>query len=376
MLTYQNLRRCGFLPNERISNPNPAESSEAEASNKIDMASGVPSFVNKSASYDDLFGDEEKDTVPIEATPISRMKSTTASQDKSTTSSKRKLPPEVATDSVKAPGSRLSKKSKPSTPGTPGEGSNSLFRKFFAMAGSQISEEVIAEWDKMSFSEAAKATTWCEAQSLFHTLKRNEEMVVAACGDQKLLEEVRQLKSLLKTSEDEKKKLADASKKLKASEAKLLKERDQLNTSIINLDAEKDALKASYTKKVGDFKKKLDSLNTTIALERSTREAAKREKFEAGYSRGVNDYIESTYDHFPSLDWTLLGDDAVKMVDELKKKEVEAAADHEKVVQSEPEGEAQGADGTSLEVQMEDLEKADPAPDQDVPDVFPDNPVP
>ncbi|KAK1402683.1 hypothetical protein POM88_002288 [Heracleum sosnowskyi] len=277
LLTDQNLRRCGFLPNKKSLNLVSTEDSEAETSN---MASGVPSFVNKSASYDDLFGDEGKDLVLIDATPISRMKSTLASQDKSATSSKRKLPVPAAIDSAKGPGSRF-KKSKPSPPGTPSEGSNPLIRKFSAMVGNQIPEEVIAEWDKMSSYEAVKATTWCEAQSLFHILKQNEEMMVVARGDQKLSDEVKYLKSLLKTSEDEKKKLADASKKLKASEAKLLKEREQLNTSIVNLDTEKDALQASYTRKVGEFKKKLDSLNTTIALERSTREAAKREKFEA-----------------------------------------------------------------------------------------------
>ncbi|KAK1392141.1 hypothetical protein POM88_011197 [Heracleum sosnowskyi] len=77
LLTDQNLKRCGFLSNERSTNLVPTEDSEAGASNRIDMDSGVPSFVNKTASYDDLFGDEEKDLVPIEATPISRMKSTT-----------------------------------------------------------------------------------------------------------------------------------------------------------------------------------------------------------------------------------------------------------------------------------------------------------
>ncbi|KAK1398909.1 hypothetical protein POM88_008772 [Heracleum sosnowskyi] len=318
LLTDQNLKRCGFLSNKRSMNLIPTEDSKAGASNRI----------------------------------------------------------AVAADSIKGPGSCFNKKPKPSTPRTPGEGSSPLIRKFFIMAGNQIPEGAIAEWDKMSLSEAAKTTTWCQAQCFFHTLKRNEEMTVAARSDQKSSEKVNHVKTLLKVSDDEKKKLAYASKKLKASEAKPLKERDQLNTTVINIDAEKDALKASYTKKVQDFKKNLDSLNTTIALERSTREAAKREKFEVGYSRGVNDYIESTCDHFPSLDWTLLGDDAVKMVEEIKKKEADAAIGQEKIVQLEPEVEAQGAvDGTSLEVQMEDVEKADPAPDQDAPDSSPDNPA-
>ncbi|KAK1365185.1 hypothetical protein POM88_040746 [Heracleum sosnowskyi] len=110
LLTDQNLKRCGFLPNKKSLNLVSTEDSEVETSSKIDMASGVPSFVNKSASYDDLFGDDEKDLIPIDATPISRMKSTPASQDKSTTSSKRKLPPSAAADSAKGLGSRFSKK--------------------------------------------------------------------------------------------------------------------------------------------------------------------------------------------------------------------------------------------------------------------------
>lgn len=44
-----------------------------------------------------------------------------------------------------------------------------------------------------------------------------------ARGDQKLAEEVKQLKSSLKAKDDEKKRYIDANKKLKSAETKLLK---------------------------------------------------------------------------------------------------------------------------------------------------------
>lgn len=157
------------------------------------MASGVPSFINKFVDYEDLFGDEDKEPSPIDATPISRVKAASASIEKSATSSKRKLPL-IPSESTMTISTRPVKR----TRHTPIQDEDNLGPKaqFFAyMINNQIPEKTIAEWDKMTLTDAAKAIPLANAQSFFHYLKHGEEIVEAARGDQRLAQEIQQLKT-------------------------------------------------------------------------------------------------------------------------------------------------------------------------------------
>lgn len=337
------------------------------------MASSVPFFINKSIDYKDIFGDDDKEPTPIEATPISKIKNASASQEKSSTSSKRKLPT-MPTESVKAPNSRLAKKTKQtlvhddSSPGPKAQ-------LFANMIGNQIPEKTIAECDKMNLTDAAKAIPLANAQSFFHYLKHGEEIVEAARGDQRMAQELQQLKVLIKTKDDEKKKLIEAGKNIRASEIKLSKEREQLNATIIKLDAEKEEMTTSHAKQIHELELKIDTLYSTIATERSAHKKDMKDKFLAGYNNGIKDYFRSTYEKFPDVDWAQLGDDVAAMVKEFQEKTakgVQKEAEHAAPTQETlvPGGEV------NAEVQMEEPKSAEPVLDQVTPETVSEAPAP
>lgn len=337
------------------------------------MSSGVPSFIQQTTNYEDIFGEDDDKTIPIAATPISKMKETSVTQEKSSSSSKRKLPP-PAIDSAKNSGSRAKRPRGAATQGD--EGSSPQLLKIFNMAGHQIPEEIIAKWDRMSLAESAKAIPLANAQSFFHYLKHGEAIVEAARGDQKLAEEVKQLKASIKTKDEERRKLVDVNKKLKASETKLIKEREKLDATVIALDTEKEELVVANNKQVHELELKLEALNMSVATERSLHKDDKKSKYLAGYNNGIKDYFKATYEKFPDLDWSLLGADAVKMVEDIRGKEATHAAGPGgdqvtlPAMEQVPKG---GADG---ETQVEESKTADPVDDNTTPEVTHDTLAP
>lgn len=148
------------------------------------------------------------ESTPIAATPISRAKPASILQEISSSSSKRKLPP-TNTDVAKALGSRSNKKPK-QTLSQGGEGACPYMNKFFDMIGNKIPEKTLAKWDGMSLVDATKTIPLANGQSFFHYLKHGEEIVEAARGDRKLIDEVKNLKALIKNRDDEEKKFMDA----------------------------------------------------------------------------------------------------------------------------------------------------------------------
>lgn len=241
-------------------------------------------------------GDEDDKVASIAATPISKIKDPVANVEISSTSSKRKLPPPASDASTSR-----SAKTKRNWLNTSLESENpgSHMQSFFQMAANQIPEETVAWWDGMNLAAAAKATILANAESFFHYLKHGERIVEAARGDQKLAE---------------KKKFVDANKKLKSAGTKLLKERDQLANSVAGLVAEKEELVSSHAKQVHELELKMEAMK-------------RKAVYDAGYNVAINDYIRYTHLKFPDLDWSQLGEDAVKMVEDIKKKEKAAGAE-------------------------------------------------
>ena len=265
------------------------------------MASGVPSFVKQSVKYEDICSDEEIE--PIQATPISRVPPSASIQEKSA-SSKRKLP-SLPSESVQASGSHPSKKLRaPSPHGS--AGSSSRHQQFAAMLKNQVPDETLAQWDKVKMVEAAPAVTLANAQSLYFYLKFGEQIIEAARGDQRLIEEVRQLKMTLRSREEERKKVAETLRKIKTSEAKAVKERDQFSQAIATLDKEKEEEAIAANRKIQELELMIEQLQATIKGNKATLLDAKKAKYEAGYQNGVNDYMRSTMEMFPDLDWAKL----------------------------------------------------------------------
>lgn len=322
------------------------------------MASGVPSFVRKSANYEELFDDENEQLPPIDATPISKIQETLSNQDKSSNSSKRKLPLPV-NEPMRASGSHPGKRLR-TTPSQKDGGPSPQVQKFAQMVGNQIPDDALAKWDKMSLVESAKAIPLANAQSFFLNLKHGEEIVKAARGDQRLAEEVKQLKTTIKTKDEERMRLQDTVRKLKAAETKLSKEREQLNNTIINLDKEKEELGATHAKAVRELELKVETLNIAMAQERSVFKAQKKDRYEAGYKNGIIDYMASTKIVFPDLDWSKLEAASVEPAEGTQKKEYVAAKGATAVGTKEA---PQPSPNLEIEVQESGTENDIPSPD-------------
>ena len=280
------------------------------------MASGVPSFIKQSVKYEDICSDEEAE--PVQATPLARVPPSTSNPEKSSNSSKRKLP-SIPSDSARTLGSRPLKKTRGPSP--QGEaGPHSRLQKFYEMLRNQVPEETLSQWDRVSMVEAAPVVTLANAQSLFFYLKYGEQIIETVRGDQRLVEEVRQLKATLKSREEEQRRAGETIRKIRASEAKILKERDQLSQAILKLDKDKEDEAATAAKKARELGLKIENLQAALKGNKSTLLEAKKAKYEAGYKNGINDYMRSTIEAFPDLDWSKLGGDAATMAGEIQRK--------------------------------------------------------
>lgn len=169
------------------------------------------------------------------------------------------------------------------------------------MLKNQISEETLAQWDKVKMLEAAPMVTLAKAQSLFFYFKYGEHIIEAARGDQRLVEEVRQLKATLRSRDEEQKSAVDTIRKIRASEAKAVKEWDQFSQAVFTLDREKEE-EAAAAKKARELELKMENLQAAIQNHKSTLVEAKKAKYEAWYKNGINDYMRSTIKIFPDLE--------------------------------------------------------------------------
>ena len=68
-------------------------------------------------------------------------------------------------------------------------------------------------------------------------------------------------------------------------------------------------------------------LQDATATYKSSRIARETSASEKGYNVGIRDYMRSTLKMMPDLDWSVLGEDAKMMVEELKKEEADKAVD-------------------------------------------------
>ena len=166
------------------------------------------------------------------------------------------------------------------------------------MLEGHVAAEAMAEWDKMRSTEASRAIAYANAQSLYLKLKFNEKIVSAARGDQKLREELKEMKSRMRSLEDGEKKLQDSLTKLKSSEAKLLKEKKKLDSLVVSQENEKVELSS----KVAELEKTVDGLNIAINTYKTTRVDREKAKYNDSYNNAVNDYISATIEFYPEID--------------------------------------------------------------------------
>ena len=142
-----------------------------------------------------------------------------------------------------------------------------------------------------------------------------------------MIEENSQLKNSLKLADKNKRVLQEEIKKLKTSATVLAKERETLDTLAINLDKEMDDLKAFHANQYHDLEVQKNALSASLATLKLSRKEMAKSKYEAGYAMGIQDYMSSTFEAFPNLDWTVLGPDAVNSIEEIKKKKIKAASE-------------------------------------------------
>ncbi|KAL8120331.1 hypothetical protein AgCh_017487 [Apium graveolens] len=149
------------------------------------------------------------------------------------------------------------------------------------MIKNQVTEETIVQWDKLKVGEAAPLITLANAQSLFLQLKHGERITEATHVDQKLVEEVKELKASLKTRDDERRR------------------------AVSKLQSVTDKHKS-------------------VILE------AKKVKYKSGWTNGVKDFIKSTIEVFPDFDWSKLGEDTAKEAEKVKAEKTADAAKNDK----------------------------------------------
>ena len=275
------------------------------------MASGLPKFLKQSVKYDDLYKDEIDVYIAPLTIPVSKVKVGAPLGEKLSSSSKRKV-----TDPSETPGSRYSKRLKlPSTQEVTETEAPQSLQKLAGMLEGHVAVEAMAEWDKMRLTEASRAITYANAQSLYLKLKFDEKIDSAARGDMKLREELKEMRSRVKNLEDGEKKLQDSISKLKNSESRLQKEKKKLDTLVISQDKENEELFS----KVAELEKTIEGLNIAINTYKTTRVDREKSKYADGYNNAVKDYISTTMELYPETDWTLMGDEAMKILEDIQK---------------------------------------------------------
>ncbi|KAL8089318.1 hypothetical protein AgCh_038938 [Apium graveolens] len=162
-----------------------------------------------------------------------------------------------------------------------------------------VLEETISQWDKIKFVEAAPAITLVNAQILFLHLKNGEQITKVARVDQRLVEDVQHLKTTLKARDDERKRDVETLKKIRSSESKLIKERDQLN-HINTMDQKKDEATSDHARRGHELELKI-------------------------LANSAKDFMKSTMDVLSDLDWSKLGEDSANDAKIIRKEEAEEA---------------------------------------------------
>ncbi|KAL8092098.1 hypothetical protein AgCh_034402 [Apium graveolens] len=150
------------------------------------------------------------------------------------------------------------------------------------------------------------------AASLITKLKHGERITEATRVDQKLADKVQQLKTTLKSRDDDRKIATETLRKIRAFESKLLKENGQLNQAIVTLEKEKEEEVAELARKNHELELKVSRLQSVVDNNKAVLLDANKAKYKAGWAKGVKDFIKSTIDVFHDLDWSRLGEDAVK----------------------------------------------------------------
>lgn len=193
-----------------------------------------------------------------------------------------------------------------------------------------VPPDTLAKWDKVKLPEASPIMSISTIQSLFFNLKFNNEIVEAARGDFRAREEVSKLRDEVKSLREDKRKLLDSHKKLFANEAsiakrceKLLKDREKMDVVVLRLDKDKDEMNVEHGRVVEELKLKVEALQKAVDTYQATQEDGE-EIFNAGYAVGIKDYMVSTYDTFPDLQWSLLGPDVVVAIEQIKKERAAA----------------------------------------------------
>lgn len=131
---------------------------------------------------------------------------------------------------------------------------------------------------------------------------------------------MRKLSTDLQAGEEERKKIGEFNKKLKGDVSVLIKEKEKLMKSVSSRDKEKEGLVTAHATKVEELQLQIEALQNTVKKFKK----ALPERYKMGFSKGVHDYMKSTWKVLPDLDWALLGADAVTQVEAFK---AEAAAE-------------------------------------------------
>lgn len=283
------------------------------------MSGSVPSFIKPSEKYEDLFPEDELMMLetPIAATPVSRFPASMSVKTELSAAEKRRLS-QVAGGSKSTPETRSSKKAKVSQQGTPAGD----VEQFFQMSGGQIPMEIITGWARQRSSDAAKSMLFSSGESFFHQLRLSNQLALATRGDMRLRDEIKQLKLDRQAMEEEKKKLLDAGKKLKVDLSELTREKDRLAKLVASQNTEKEERTVAHATTVKELTLQVDMLQASV---KKLKEALP-ERYNTGFSKGVNDYLKATWEVMPDLDWSLLGEDAVNQVEKFKAEATKAGA--------------------------------------------------
>lgn len=258
------------------------------------MASGLLKFLKQAVNYEDLYKDEMDDEIASLITPISKIKAEASLNEKLPSFTKRKI-----VDPFETSGSRQSKRIRPpSAQETAETETPQLFQKLTGMLEGHVAAGAMAKWDKMRLTEASCAITYANAQSLFLKLEFDEKIMNAFRGDQKLKEDLKEMRFKVKNLEDGEKNLQDSLLKLKTSESKLQKVKKKLDTLVISQDKEKEELSS----KLVNLEKNIDGLNIAINTYKTTRVDRKKGKYNDGYNNAVTDYISMTMEIYPEID--------------------------------------------------------------------------
>ncbi|KAK1380293.1 hypothetical protein POM88_027037 [Heracleum sosnowskyi] len=288
-----------------------------------DMSFSVPSSIKKSLRPSSRKGSQETEA----PTPIpSKVQGASASIDKTTSSKKRDF--QQTPGASHASGSLSKKRIKQITLKSP---QSSVYvtskSRFLESVNDNVSDNSVFEWDKMSLVEVAPVVTSTSSQCLFFSLKYGSQIVEVVQGDARLCEEIAQLRAESKAWKDEKGKLLESNKALFNSESALIKERKMLlkdrekhDLIVRKLDKGMEDLEDTYTKKLRDLKAQVKALKASTTVPHPSR--LDEDPYDTGYASGIRDYMASTYEVFPNLEWALLGQDVVDAVERIKRENV------------------------------------------------------